>query len=170
MRNIENLLNQQKKGNQLINNNTFLRICDTFFSVPLEDLGRPEVCSLLMHWNWSAVSWFTSPFVKFTCISKLPIVLQRRKIGEQRIVQLIQVCLFVAGSVLRKWMTRSSSGTGRTITRTITSHLFPLFRLREHWSMQREHREPSHPFRIWIKDQTTFIARVLCFVAAILNF
>ena len=26
------------------------------------------------------------------------------------------------------------------------------------------YREPSPPFRIWIKDQTTFIGRVLCFV------
>ena len=35
---------------------------------------------------------------------------------------------------------------------------------------QHCHREPSHPFRAWIKDEPTFIARVLCFVAAILNF
>ena len=32
------------------------------------------------------------------------------------------------------------------------------------------HREPSHPFRIWIKDQTTIIARFSVYVAAILNF
>ena len=31
-----------------------------------------------------------------------------------------------------------------------------------------DHREPSHPFRTWIKDQISVIVRVLCFVAAIL--
>ena len=36
--------------------------------------------------------------------------------------------------------------------------------------IQQRHREPSHQVRIRIKDQLTFIARVLCFVAAILNF
>ena len=30
-------------------------------------------------------------------------------------------------------------------------------------------QEPSFPFRIWIKDQTTFTTVVLCFEAANLN-
>ena len=32
------------------------------------------------------------------------------------------------------------------------------------------HREPSYPCRIWVKDQTTLIARVLCLAVALLNF
>ena len=53
----------------------------------------------------------------------------------------------------------------------VGEHVFQYWGVWRHASPpSASHRELSHAFRIWIKDQTTFIARVLRFVAAILNF
>ena len=55
------------------------------------------------------LSWFTLLFVKFTCISKLLIALQPRKIGEQRTeIILLQKARFA------KAMSDSRSRTGTT--------------------------------------------------------